>query len=498
MHLTRYRSVLALPGMRGFMLVSLIARIPGTAWTTALTLSIVLDRHRSYAEAGAATAAFTVGLALGAPLLGRAIDRSGPRPVLLLTGTVSLLFWNLVPSLPYTALLPLAVLCGGMQVPVMTLVRQSLASRVPESMRRQAYSLDSMAVELSFMVGPALSVLAITQLGEAVWTLRVLGCGLGLSAAVLYAYSSRMHAGLDAEAEAEAEANAERGFGQNGADGEARGAGGSGGVGGGAGSRGADTSGTGQTRWFTPGFVLILAVCAACCVTLSANDVAIVAVLRGHNEIAWAGVVVILWCAASMLGGFVHGAMPRPLPMTVLLLLLGALSIPVGIAGSWWVLCLLVLPAGVACAPTIASTVDAVSRAVPASQRGQAMGLHGAALTVGSAIGAPLIGVVIDRSSPAWGMAAIGMLVSLVALAGIAVQFGRGRAAAGARASSQQTNLQTGVDVGAGVGPDMDMDVHRQQARSQAEVDVHPPAESGVPPQVTAAAVVPTRGVEEV
>ena len=46
MHLTRYKSVLALPGMRTFMLVSLIARIPTTAWTTALTLSIVLDRHR--------------------------------------------------------------------------------------------------------------------------------------------------------------------------------------------------------------------------------------------------------------------------------------------------------------------------------------------------------------------------------------------------------------------------------------------------------------------
>ena len=35
MHLARYKSVLALPGMRGFMVVSLIARIPGTAWTTA-------------------------------------------------------------------------------------------------------------------------------------------------------------------------------------------------------------------------------------------------------------------------------------------------------------------------------------------------------------------------------------------------------------------------------------------------------------------------------
>ena len=401
MHLTRYKSVLALPGMRSFMLVSLIARIPGTAWTTALTLSIVLDRHRSYAEAGAATAAFTVGLAIGAPLLGRAIDRRGPRPVLLLTGIVSLLFWNLVPVLPYPVLMVAAVFCGGLQVPVMTLVRQSLAARVPESVRRQAYSLDSMAVELSFMVGPALAVLAITQLGEATSTLRVLGFGLGLSAAVLYAYNPRMHDNSDS-----ADSSTEL-------DGTAR-----------ANASGEDD----RPRWFAPNFALILAVCAACCMMLSSTDVAVVAVLRSHGEIEWAGVVVIIWCAASMIGGFVHGAMPRPLPMTVLLLLLGALSLPVGLAGSWWLLCLVVIPAGVACAPTIASTVDAMSRAVPAARRGQAMGLHGAALTAGSAVGAPLVGVVIDRAGPGWGMAAIGSLVCLVALAGILAQAASRRA----------------------------------------------------------------------
>lgn len=395
MHLARYRSVLALPGMRGFMLVSLITRIPGTAWTTALTLSIVLDRHLSYAAAGSATAAFTVGLAIGGPLLGRAIDRRGARPVLLVTGVVSLLFWNLVPVLPYPALLPLAVLSGGLQVPVMTLVRQSLAARVPESMRRQAFSLDSMAVELSFMVGPALAVLAITQLGEGASTLRVLGVGLGLSAAVLYAYNPKTHESPAAVASPEgaplpADADA----------GELR-----------AAEPGA------SKRWFTSGILLILLVCTASCVVLSATDVAIVAVLRGHGQISWAGIVVIMWCFASLLGGFVHGAMRRPLPMTVLLLLLGGLSVPLGFASNWWVLCLLVIPGGVACAPTIASTVDAVSRAVPARRRGAAMGLHSAALTVGSAIGAPLFGVVTDGAGPGWGMVAIGLVVCLVAMA---------------------------------------------------------------------------------
>jgi predicted MFS family arabinose efflux permease len=301
---------------------------------------------------------------------------------------VSLLFWNLVPELPYPGLLAAAVACGALQVPVPALVRQSLAARVPESVRRQAFSLDSMAVELSFMVGPAVAVLAITQLGEAATTLRVLGFGLGLSAAVLYAYNPRLH---DGQGTASAPA-------------------------------GEDATQQPKSHWLAPGFLLVLAVCTAACMMLSATDVAIVAVLRGHGEISWAGIVVIVWCAASMLGGFVHGAVPRPLSATVLLLVLGALSMPVGTAASWWLLCLAVIPAGLACAPTIASTVDAVSRAVPADRRGQAMGMHSAALTIGGAIGAPLVGVFIDHSGPGWGMAAIGALVCAIALAGIAAQ----------------------------------------------------------------------------
>jgi MFS family permease len=411
MHLARYKSVLGLPGMKTFMLVGLIARIPGTAWTTALTLSVVLDRRLSYAAAGAATAMFTVGLALGSPLLGRAIDRRGPRPVLLVTGVVSLLFWNLVPALPYSALLGCAVFCGALQVPVMTLVRQSLAQRVPESMRRQAYSLDSMAVELSFMVGPALAVLAITSLGEATSTLRVVGFGIAGGAAVLYAYTARLEA---AEA-------AESGEGAPPEPAEAK------------------------PRWLAPGFLLILAVCTSCCVILSATDVAVVAVLRAHGQIAWAGIVVIVWCAASLVGGFVHGALPRPVPMALLLLLLGALSAPVGLAANWWVLCLAVIPAGLACAPTIASTVDAVSRAVPPSRRGQAMGLHAAALTVGSAIGAPLIGVVIDGSGPAWGMAAIGLLGCAVAALALVVTE-RLRRASGPRVTPLEVAAQAALE----------------------------------------------------
>jgi predicted MFS family arabinose efflux permease len=81
---------------------------------------------------------------------------------------------------------------------------------------------------------------------------------------------------------------------------------------------------------------------------------------------------------------------------------------PVGVAGHWWTLALALLPAGVMCAPTIASTAEVISRAVPAAVRGEAMGMQTSALTAGAALGAPLAGVVVDRFGPALGFVAVG------------------------------------------------------------------------------------------
>src|SRR5438045_8917991 len=82
MRVEPYRRVLALPGVRSLMLVALLARIPIIAGGFALTLHVLLDQGRGYGAAGLVGMASTVGSALGAPLLGRFVDRRGPRPVL--------------------------------------------------------------------------------------------------------------------------------------------------------------------------------------------------------------------------------------------------------------------------------------------------------------------------------------------------------------------------------------------------------------------------------
>jgi predicted MFS family arabinose efflux permease len=114
----------------------------------------------------------------------------------------------------------------------------------------------------------------------------------------------------------------------------------------------------------------------------------------------------------------VYGALHRSYPQLVLMTLLGALTVPVGLAGDWWVLMLALIPAAALCAPTVAATAEEVARLAPPAVRGLATGLQSSAFTLGQAAGAPVAGFMVDHASPAWGFAvagAGGLLVAAVA-----------------------------------------------------------------------------------
>jgi predicted MFS family arabinose efflux permease len=172
-----------------------------------------------------------------------------------------------------------------------------------------------------------------------------------------------------------------------------------------------------RKSWLKPRLLGVLAITAAATLVLSGTDVAVVAVLRATGEVEWTGAVLGSWAAFSLLGGFAYGTVRRGLTPLMLFAPMALLTVPVGLGGHhWWLLALLLLPAGALCAPTITATADAVSRMTPAAARGEAMGLHNSALTVGVALGAPLAGLVMDWQSPAWGFAAVGGVGVLVAL----------------------------------------------------------------------------------
>lgn len=379
MTLTPYRETLAIPGIRSLLVVATLARIPMTAATVVLTLHVVGDLGRGYGAAGLVGAAFTVGAALGAPVMGRITDRRGLRPVLVLTTIAEGTFWTSAQAAPYLMLVVAALIGGFLTLPVFSVARQSIAALAPEAQRRPAFALDSMSTELSFMSGPALGVLIATAVNARTAMLAV-GAGVVVSGIALLV--------LDPPIRAHDEAPVS------------------------AGDR------VPRRIWLTAPLVAVLAVSAAATLVLSGTDVAIVAVLRDSDQLRWTGAVLGLWAAYSLVGGFAYGAVRRPFSPLLLIALMAAFTVPVALTdGSWWLIAIALVPAGSLCAPTITATADAVSRLAPASARGEAMGLHNSSLTVGVALGAPLTGAVMDATSPSWGFAAAGGFSGVIALA---------------------------------------------------------------------------------
>ncbi len=414
MLLKPYRETLALPGIKSLLVVATLARIPIAAGAVVLTLHVVTDLHLGYGAAGLVGGAFTVGGALGAPVIGRLTDRRGLRPVLVLTTIAEVIFWVVAQGLPYWGLL-IAAFSGCLALPAFSVARQSIAALTPESHRLPAYALDSIATELSFMSGPALGVLIATAMSPrtAMFTLAV---GILLGGVGLWLLNPPTRAAHEAPVTNQGPAPSRR-------------------------------------EWLTPRFVAVLAVTSAATIVLAGTDVAVVAVLRSAGELSWTGLVMSLWAFYSLIGGFAYGTIKRGLPAVLLLTPMAVLTIPVGLGGGqWWLLALLLIPAGALCAPTITASADAVSRMTPAQARGEAMGLYNSALTVGVALGGPIAGLAIDQLSAPWGFAAVGSIGLLVALVVLPTELRHRRTALTASPADAASNASSGGvdDRGAG------------------------------------------------
>jgi MFS family permease len=379
MTLTPYRLVLAHPRMRAVTVLGFLSRIPATAAGMTLTLHVITTLKLGYAEAGIAGALGMVGIGVGSPLAGRLVDRLGPRPVVIVTTIAQCGYWAVAPSLSYRWLVITAFASGVLCIPVFGLMRQYMAALVPIEQRRTAFAVDSMAVELSYMLGPALAVAGVTAIGS---TATMYAVGAGLVAAGIA--MTVMNPPVQSEEEAR------------------------------------DTSTVPRRVWLNRGMIAVLLATATTTFVLSATELSVVAQLNNAGATAWTGLVIALWCVYSLVGGFVYGGLRRPVSPVLLVGGLGLMTLPVALVagGWWWLLVLLLIPGGLLTAPSLAATVDSVSSCVPASARGEAMGLHGTALTIGIAAGSPVAGAVIDAFGPAWGYATaggVGLLLILVA-----------------------------------------------------------------------------------
>lgn len=372
-----YRQVLALPGVRALLVLIFFARIPTTAGGMLLTMHVAVSMGMGYGAAGTLGATVTIGMALGAPVMGRVVDRYGLRRMVVITTIGETTFWLTAQFMSYPLLLVCGFVGGFLVLPAMSIGRQAVAALVPLDLRRSAYSMDSVSTELSFMIGPMAAVFVATQFSTetAMLSMAVALVAVGVMLCV-----------VDPAVRSEEEE--------------------------------AEAATVPRRSWLTPRMIGVLIIGAGAVFILGGTEVAVVAHLQASGDLSWTGVVLAVWAAGSAVGGLVYGALRRSIPQVVLMACLGALTIPIGLAGEWWLLMLALIPAAALCAPTITATAEEVARLAPPAVRGLATGLQSSAFTLGQAAGAPAVGFAVDHGSPAWGFAVAGL--GGVVVAGVA------------------------------------------------------------------------------
>lgn len=143
------------------MLVALVARLPYAMLPLGIMTAFTASSG-DLAVGGLASGAFSIAVALCSPLVGRAADIWGQRRVLLAlvpANSVALfgLFWAASHNLRGAALMALCVAAGATVVPVGSFTRARWVTKQPTTrVLNAAFSYESMADEMVFVLGPAL------------------------------------------------------------------------------------------------------------------------------------------------------------------------------------------------------------------------------------------------------------------------------------------------------------------------------------------------------
>lgn len=155
-----YRPLVRRPRSALVLTSAFVARLPGAMAPIGLILYVAAVRG-SFGDAGAVVAVLGVGAAVGSPVLGRMLDRHGPRRVVVGSGLAAAALLSgltfAVTELPLLPLLLLAGVTGAVLPPIAPAFRAGVRALFAGSAHRRAgYALDSVSVEAVYVVGPLL------------------------------------------------------------------------------------------------------------------------------------------------------------------------------------------------------------------------------------------------------------------------------------------------------------------------------------------------------
>ncbi len=388
--LAPYRRIFGVPHLPGLLTWSMLGRLHFTGTALAMTF-LVAGWTGSYTIAGVVTGALTIGMAIGAPLRGRSIDRRPAGPVLLLTGTVYTLGIVAIAVLPAWAwpAAPVLALVSGMVSPPVNSVARVTWARLPDATAREAtFAVESTLTEVLFVIGPMLAAILVSVVNARV---AVATCGaLALLGSAGFVVVLR-RAGL-AERAADVPAADQ-----------------------------ATTSRGSVLR--TPGLLPVLGVTLLLVAALASVDMVLVAWARDRGTPGMAGVLAAVWAIGSAVGGVILAARIgrqrfalRVAATAGGLALLVPVLPPVNSNPQPWLICAVLVVGGMAIAPTFATGTSRLASVTPADRRGEAFGWLTTASTTGGAAAAPVIGAILDRAGPAPAAALAALLVGVAAL----------------------------------------------------------------------------------
>ena len=363
---TRYVELLARPDLKGTVLASVIGRLPiGIAGLSILLLEQTASG--SFIRGGAASAAYVAGLASVAPLLGRIIDRSGPKRVLLwCAGAFPAALVALVLAANGAAgaavTLALAFTAGANFPPITVCMRTFLRREIGEApLLAAAYSLESVLIETIFIVGPMLVAVFLAMASPSMAVLFAALCALIGTLMFLRAPGL---SGWRIEPRASA-----------------------------------TLFGPLAERGFLP--LLAVVLCYASAFGLVEIGITAYATEAGHPALA--GVMLGLMSVGSVAGGLTYGSrgwrMPLARQFAVTLFVMGAGMALLALAANAWLFALLSIVAGVVMAPALTIQSMLVAKTASSQHATEAFTWSSTGLLCGVGLGIAAGGWLIERWS---------------------------------------------------------------------------------------------------
>ena len=350
------QTVLRTAQVARLLAASTLGRVPLGASSIALLL--FARQTWSIGVAGLLVGLYTVGLAVGAPVLARIADRWRQPPVMTVAALVSTLgFVTLAAARPPIELAVVATLIAGAGAPPFEAgLRVLWRDLVPESQVTTAYTLDIAVQEVIFIVGPMVAVGAVALGGPPAGLYATAGFQLIGTAWFVSTPAVRRWRGEVA-----------------------------------------DRHWAGPLR--SAPLRLILAAIVLVGAGVGAMPVAITRYAEAAGNRSWAGWMLAAQAFGALLGGLANTRLKLPERR--------AASIAATLAAGYLLLVLTPAPplmlllavvSGVALPPLLTVTFVTVDAAAPAGTAAEAFAWVSTAFTTGAAIGAAVDGAILDRT----------------------------------------------------------------------------------------------------